>query len=59
MKKYIGLFIALIGIAILAYVVYYQAANQTSALGFVPIGLLVTFAGIFVHWRNNGVFDKK
>lgn len=47
MKSKIGLAIAILGILILLGNIYYTAKTQESNLFMIPIGLAVTFGGIF------------
>ena len=52
MKKGIGITISLIGIIILLGTIVYQSINETNAAYMIPIGLLVTFSGLFYLMKN-------
>jgi hypothetical protein len=52
MKNKSGLLVALLGIVILGCIIGYQAKTQTSAIIFMPIGLGVTFVGVFMIFRS-------
>jgi hypothetical protein len=52
-KNKTGLFIAILGIIILGITIGYQAKTETSALFMIPIGLGVTFLGVFMLIRSN------
>ena len=47
MKKGIGIALALVGILILFGTIIYQATTETNAAYMIPIGLLITFIGVF------------
>lgn len=53
MKDKTGLIIALIGIAILAGVIIYQAKTEEAAPAFIAIGLAVNLIGVFIHLKRN------
>jgi glucose dehydrogenase len=53
MKDKTGLIIALVGIAILAGAIIYQAKTENSALAFVIVGLLVNIVGVIIHLKRN------
>jgi|GEM_PF-2462169 hypothetical protein len=50
MKNKTGLFITILGVAILGATIGYQA--ETSESFMIPVGLAVTFFGIFTLIRN-------
>ena len=47
MKKGIGITLSLIGIIILLGTIVYQEKTESNASYMIPIGLLVTFGGLF------------
>lgn len=53
MKDKTGLIIALIGIAILAGVIIYQAKTENSAPAFIVVGLAVNIVGVIIHLKRN------
>lgn len=58
MNNKTGLIIAIVGIIILGATIGYQAKTQSSALFMIPIGLGITFWGVFILLRN-GMKNKK
>ncbi len=52
-KKYIGLVVAILGIAVLAYSIYYQAETEESALEYIVVGLGLNLSGVIYHLRTN------
>ena len=53
MKDKTGLIIALIGIAILAGVITYQAKTEESVPAFIVVGLVVNFVGVIIYLKRN------
>lgn len=53
MKDKTGFIIALIGIAMLAAIIIYQAKTEKSITYLIPIALLVNLFGIFIHLKRN------
>ncbi len=52
MKKSLGLILAICGILVLSGIIFYQYRYQADALFVVPIGLALTFSGVFILLRS-------
>ena len=52
-KKYIGLVAAIIGIAVLAYSIYYQVETEESVLEYIVVVLGLNLSGVMYHIRTN------
>lgn len=53
MNKKIGLAIAVVGILVILGTIFYQAKTEQQALFMLPIGLGITFLGVFATLRKN------
>lgn len=53
MKDKTGLIIAIIGIAILGFIIGYQAKTGKPLTYLIPIGLGINLFGVFLHIKRN------
>ena len=52
MKNGIGISVSFLGIIILLGTIFYQEKYETNASYMIPIGLLVTFSGLFYLMKH-------
>lgn len=54
MKKYIGIVIAIIGIGLLCFNLYWTVKNEANTTYYLmPLGLLLTILGTRIHMKMN------
>jgi hypothetical protein len=53
MKDKTGLYIALIGVLMLAAIIIYQAQTEKSIPYLIPIALAINFLGVFLFIKRN------